>query len=506
MPIHKNGSGSCQEFVMPSPDLGKLPILKCWPLDGGRFITLPLVNTLNPQTGTRNVGMYRMQVFSPDSTGMHWHRHKTGARHYEAYKKAGEIMPVAVVLGGDPVYTYAATAPLPDNIDEYIFAGFLRNKPVELVKCLTQKIEVPADADFVLEGYVDPSENLAWEGHFGDHTGFYSLADWYPIFHLTCITHRKNAIYPATIVGIPPQEDAWIAKATERIFLTPIRMAIAPEIIDLNLPIEGVAHNLAIVKIDKSYPGQAFKIMNAMWGAGQMMFNKVMVVVNSETDIFSSKDVLKAVLSNATDINHFAVQMGPADVLDHAAKAFTYGGKLCIDATVKLTEEITLEKSNEFENVKKYNLPEIQSLLNKTTEVTGFNALLIEEGFGVLFLGMKKNRKGQVYDLILEIAGNNEFFGIKYFVVFDHDVSLKNISILTWLALSNIDPVRDCYFKKAENSFYAIIDATRKNAKIDNYQNEWPSIISMDKETILNIDKKWASLGMGNFIQSPSLF
>jgi 4-hydroxy-3-polyprenylbenzoate decarboxylase len=300
LPVHKNGRGDCQEIVMPSPDLSRLPILKCWPLDGGKFITLPLVNTIDPMTGIRNVGMYRMQVFSPDSTGMHWHRHKTGARHYEAYKKAGKIMPVAVVLGGDPVYTYAATAPLPDNIDEYLFAGFLRNKPVELVKCLTQNIEVPADADFVLEGYVDPSENIAWEGPFGDHTGFYSLADWYPIFHITCITHRKNAIYPATIVGIPPQEDAWIAKATERIFLAPIRMAIAPEIIDLNLPIEGVAHNLAIVKINKTYPGQAFKIMNSLWGAGQMMFNKVMVVAGDETDIFFPEAVLGAVLSNVT--------------------------------------------------------------------------------------------------------------------------------------------------------------------------------------------------------------
>ena len=202
---------------------------------------------IDPLTGIRNVGMYRMQVFSKNTTGMHWHRHKTGARHFAEYKKLGKRMPVSVALGGDPVYTYAATAPLPDNIDEYIFAGFLRNKKVELVKCITNEIYVPTDADIIIEGFVDPSDDLAWEGPFGDHTGFYSLADWYPTFHVTCITYRKNAIYPATIVGIPPQEDAYIAQATERIFLSPIRLAMAPEILDMNLPIEGVAHNLAVI-------------------------------------------------------------------------------------------------------------------------------------------------------------------------------------------------------------------------------------------------------------------
>ncbi|MEY2899789.1 MAG: hypothetical protein RL138_1842, partial [Bacteroidota bacterium] len=250
MPKVVSGKGACQEVIMQDPDITKLPVLTCWPEDGGPFITLPVIHTKDPLTGIRNVGMYRMQIFDKTLTGMHWHKHKVSARHYEEYKKLGKKMPVAVVLGGDPVYTYSATAPLPDNVDEHMLAGFLRKKKVELVKCISQpELEVPADADFVIEGYVDPQEDWIWEGPFGDHTGYYSLADWYPRFHVTAITHRKNAVFPATIVGIPPQEDAWIGKATERIFLAPIKMTMIPEIIDMELPVEGVFHNLTIVKI-----------------------------------------------------------------------------------------------------------------------------------------------------------------------------------------------------------------------------------------------------------------
>jgi 4-hydroxy-3-polyprenylbenzoate decarboxylase len=249
--------------------------------DGGPFVTLPIIHTKDPNTGTRNVGMYRMQVFGPTLTGMHWHKHKVSARHFAEYKKPGRKMPVAVALGGDPVYAYSATAPLPENVDEYMLAGFLRKKKVELVKCITQpEIEVPADADFVIEGYVDPADELIWEGPFGDHTGYYSLPDWYPRFHITAITHRKNAVYPATIVGIPPQEDAWLGKATERIFLAPIKMTLVPEIVDMDMPVEGVFHNLVIAQIRKEYAGQGQKVMNAMWGAGQMMFNKILVIAD----------------------------------------------------------------------------------------------------------------------------------------------------------------------------------------------------------------------------------
>jgi 4-hydroxy-3-polyprenylbenzoate decarboxylase len=281
MPTIRTGRGDCQEMVMPTPDISKLPVITCWPRDGGPFVTLPIIHTRDLHTGIRNVGMYRMQVFGPTLTGMHWHKHKVSARHFAEYRKTGQRMPVAVALGGDPVYAYSATAPLPDNVDEYMLAGFLRKKRVELVKCLTQPaIEVPADADFIIEGFIDPTEDPIWEGPFGDHTGYYSLPDWYPRFHITAITHRKNPVYPATIVGIPPQEDAWLGKATERIFLAPIKMTLVPEIIDMEMPIEGVFHNLVIAKIRKEYAGQGQKVMNAMWGAGQMMFNKILVVTD----------------------------------------------------------------------------------------------------------------------------------------------------------------------------------------------------------------------------------
>ncbi|GAG53587.1 unnamed protein product, partial [marine sediment metagenome] len=276
MPKVISGKGKCQEVIHKPPDLSILPVLKCWPEDGGRFITLPMVITRDPQNSTRNVGMYRMQLFDKTTTGMHWHPHKTGARHYYQYKAIGKKMPVAVALGGDPVLAYSATAPLPDNIDEYMLAGFIRKRKVNMVKCLTNDLEVPAEADIIIEGYIDPEEELAWEGPFGDHTGFYSLPDWFPKFHVTCITHKKNAVYPATIVGIPPQEDAWIIKATERIFLTPMKLTMIPEILDMEMPPEGIAHNLTVIKINKTFQGQAQKVMNTIWGAGQMMFTKIL--------------------------------------------------------------------------------------------------------------------------------------------------------------------------------------------------------------------------------------
>ncbi|MFW5851088.1 MAG: menaquinone biosynthesis decarboxylase, partial [Bacteroidota bacterium] len=266
MPINSQSKGMCQEVIHTSPDLSMLPVLQCWPHDGGKFITLPMVITHHPETGVRNVGMYRMQVFDATSTGMHWHLHKTGANHYNAYKKLGKKMPISIAIGGDPAHTFSATAPLPENIDEFMLSGFLRKKKVRLVQSITNDIYVPSDADFIIEGYINPNEEKVVEGPFGDHTGFYSLPDMYPKFHVTCITHRKKAVYPTTIVGIPPMEDAWIGKATERIFLAPIKFLLVPEIIDYAMPFMGVAHNLIIVKINKSFPGQALKVMNTLWG------------------------------------------------------------------------------------------------------------------------------------------------------------------------------------------------------------------------------------------------
>lgn len=337
-PPKRVSSAPCQEVVHDrDASLTALPVLKCWPGDGGRFLTLPMVFTRDPDTGVRNCGMYRMQVFDERTTGMHWHVHHDGARHYRKYEKAGKRMPIAVALGGDPAVTYAATAPMPPDVDEMLFAGFLRNRNVEMVPCKTVNAEVNADAEIVLEGYVEPGERRV-EGPFGDHTGYYSPADEYPVFHLTGLTHRKDPIYPATVVGKPPMEDCYMGKATERIFL-PLLKAQLPEIVDINLPLFGVFHNFAFVSIDKQYPFHARKVMNAIWGLGQMMFTKVIVVVDGDVDVQNVADVLWKVGNNMDPRRDVTFAEGPIDVLDHASPTKLVGSKMGIDATKKLPEE-----------------------------------------------------------------------------------------------------------------------------------------------------------------------
>lgn len=332
-------SAPCQEVVETSPDLGRLPIITCWPGDGGPFVTLPMVITQDPDHGTRNVGCYRMQVFGPRETGMHWQLHKTGRRHMRRYKELGvRRMPVAVALGGDPVLPYVATAPLPDGIDEFLFAGFLRRRPVELCACKTVDLEVPASADFVLEGYVDVDQPLRREGPFGDHTGYYSLADDYPTFHVTALTRRERPIYATTVVGPPPQEDAWLGKASERLFLPLLRMTF-PEIVDMNLPVEGCFHNMALVSIRKEYPHQARKICHALWGIGQMMFAKCIVVCDDDVNVQDVREVAWRALNNIDAKRDVFFADGPIDVLDHASESFGFGGKLGVDATRKWKDE-----------------------------------------------------------------------------------------------------------------------------------------------------------------------
>jgi 4-hydroxy-3-polyprenylbenzoate decarboxylase len=341
--------GACQEVVQRAaeltggageacPTLADLPILKCWPLDAGRFITLPGVVTRDPDTGERNVGMYRMQVFDGQTTGMHWQLQKVAARHGKRYYETGQRMPVSVFLGGDPVLTFCASTPLPDGMDEFLLAGYLRKKSVELVKCLTNDLEVPADADFVIEGYVDPKEPLRTEGPFGDHTGYYSLADLYPAFHVTAITHRKEAVYPATIVGMPPMEDFYIGTASVKLFLPIFKMNF-PELVDLALPAEGVFHNLVFVSIKKTYPMQAYKIMHGLWGMGQMMFTKYIVVVDADVDVHNTSEVLFRLCATTDPQRDAIFTRGPADVLDHATSEFAIGTKMGIDATTKLAGE-----------------------------------------------------------------------------------------------------------------------------------------------------------------------
>ena len=328
----------CQEIVKDKDfSLFDYPVLKCWPDDGGRFITLPLVITKDPETGKQNLGMYRMQVFDEKSTGMHWHTHHDGAVNFRKNAKLGKRTEVAVALGGDPITIFSATAPLPYGIEEFFFAGYLRGKPLEVVKAKTVDLMVPARAEIVLEGYVEPHEERI-EGPFGDHTGYYSAAANYPIFHVTCITQRKDPIYPATIVGKPPMEDCYMGKATERMFLPFIKMQF-PEVVDMNLPLEGVFHNCALISIKKAFPMHARKIINAIWGLGQMMFTKFVFIFDEEVDVQNTSEVAWKAFNNVDPARDIMIAEGPLDVLDHSSPRPIYGAKMGIDATKKWREE-----------------------------------------------------------------------------------------------------------------------------------------------------------------------
>lgn len=509
MPKVKSGRGECQEVIMKEPDITKLPVITCWPKDGGPFVTLPIIHTKDPNTNSRNVGMYRMQVYGPTLTGMHWHKHKVSAKHFNEYKKLDKRMPIAVALGGDPVYAYSATAPLPENVDEYMLAGFLRKKKVELVKCISQPgVEVPADADFIIEGYVDPNDELIWEGPFGDHTGYYSLPDWYPRFHITAITHKKNPVYPATIVGIPPQEDAWLGKATERIFLAPIKMTMVPEIIDMEMPVEGVFHNLVITKINKEYAGQGQKVMNAMWGAGQMMFNKILVIADEATSITNYLELAQYVFKNLNPATDIYFSQGPMDVLDHSCSKMGFGGKMCIDGTKKFEEE----KDERFSfNVSRFVLAE-ESLLEKFTEIKGMNISLLEKNIPCVIISVEKNRKGHIKELHERIVALKEAEGVKMILYVEHTVDANDLTTALWRFCNNLDPKRDNILLQ-RNSFTDPgkqitcigLDGTRKTKEFDDFHRDWPNIIVANDETIKAVDEKWEQLNIGPFIASPSL-
>lgn len=510
MPKIKNGRGACQEIVMQQPDITRLPVITCWPQDGGPFVTLPVIHTKDPETGARNVGMYRMQVFGPQLTAMHWHKHKVSAKHFNAYKKLNKRMPVAVALGGDPAYAYSATAPLPENVDEYMLAGFLRKKKVELVKCISQpEIEVPADADFVIEGYVDPADDMLWEGPFGDHTGYYSLPDWYPKFHITAITHKKNPVYPATIVGIPPQEDAWLIKASERIFLAPIKMAMVPEMIDMDMPVEGVAHNLVLAQIQKDFAGQGTKVMNAMWGAGQMMFNKILVITSQTTDnnfikLSNYKEVAVEVFRNFDPASDMYISQGPTDVLDHSCSKMGFGGKLCIDGTLKFDEEKDDKHSNE-----PFDIINESSISARFADVHQINSELLKMEIPVVLVAVKKERKGHVEELHKQLAGLDEMSGVKMILYVEHTVDISDLGLTLWRFCNNMDPKRDTFIFKnninGTNRHIIGFDGTIKTKELDDFHRDWPNIIVADDKTIKSVDEKWESLNIGQLIPSPSL-
>ncbi len=327
----------CQEIVQRDGSLGELPILTCWPDDGGPYITFPIVMTKDPDTGVRNVGAYRMQVFDDRTTGMHWQRHKGAAQHYRTAERLGKRLEVAVALSPEPVLAYAATAPMPEGLDELLLAGFLSRRRVELVRCVTVDLEVPASAHIVLEGYVEPGERRR-EGPFGDHTGFYSLEDDFPVFHLQCITRRRRPVYLTTVVGVPPMEDYFLGKASERIFLPIIRKTL-PEIVDMHFPAEGIFHNLVIVSIDKRYPGHARKIMNAFWGLGQLMFSKTIIVVDKDVDVHDVGEVTWIAGTHVDPERDIQFTRGPLDDLDNASDMPAYGSKMGVDATRKWASE-----------------------------------------------------------------------------------------------------------------------------------------------------------------------
>lgn len=484
---HKSSErGECQEVVWRGEEarLSRLPILTSWGCDGGPFITMPMVATVDPESGIPNLGMYRMQIFDDKTTGMHWHRHKTGARHYDAYKRLGKRMPVSVAIGGDPAYIYSATAPMPDNMDEMLLAGMLRQKPVKLVKCLTNDLYVPADCDFVLEGYVDPTEELTVEGPFGDHTGFYSLTDLYPKFHIEAITSRRDAIYPATIVGVPPMEDAYIAKATERIFLAPIRLAVQPEIEDLYMPMEGTAHNIALVSIHKRYLGQPNKVAQGLWGAGQMMFNKYLVITPAETNL-RSKEAMFKLLKGLNPHHNLIWSEGILDVLDHATATTGYGSKLAID----LTDIDPKSASATFtapRTAKPYG------------GVEYFNTEFTEE-LGLLLLFAEREWHEQI-DVEGYLSQNN-ITGIKFVALFDNGaVGSMRPSDLLWLAAANTDPKRD--IRIAGNTI--IIDARSKRPGYGDNPSRFPNVVTSTPDVIRMVNERWSEYNIGEFVESPS--
>jgi len=484
----------CQEVVYRGKDvdLTSLPVLTCWPQDGGPFITLPVVITRSLVTGRRNAGMYRLQVFDASTTGMHWHIHKDGSHYYQEYRKTPTRMPVAVAIGTDPATTYAATAPLPRGVDEIMLAGFIRRKPVPMARCLTVDLEVPAEAEFVLEGYVDPDE-LRLEGPFGDHTGYYSLVDEYPVFHVTALTHRQNPVYPATVVGRPPMEDCYLAKASERIFL-PLLKTILPEISDFWMPWEGVFHNATVIAIDKEYPGHARRVMSAIWSQGQMSFCKVAILVDTDMDLSRPREVFKTILNELDLEADLYIAEGILDVLDHSAPDALFGGKLGIDATRRVAGE-----RDRTEPATPVPIPEPAVVERAAKEVSphlvASYAPAMEARNRLLVLNFKKNGKVAGRKLVNKLFKHPDLAAFSIFVLYDSNIDLKDGSLLLWKAFNNVDPKRDI----VKTGGRILIDATKKGRE-DDHHRPWPDDIVMDQEIVERVKKRAKELGIEQFL------
>ena len=484
LPHHITQRAPSQEVIERNPDLRSLPILKCWPHDGGRFITLPMVITQHPITGVRNVGMYRMQVIDEKTTAMHWHIHKTGARHFAAYKACKKRMPVAVALGGDPLLAYCATAPLPEGIDEFLFAGLLRQREVPMVKAITIPLEVPAEADFILEGYIDPDEAPFWEGPFGDHTGFYSLEDWYPRFHVTCITSRRNAIYPATIVGIPPMEDSIIAHVTEQIFAPLITKTLIPELKELYLPNEGVAHNLALIHGLHPFAGSGEKIANALWSTGQLMFTKYVLRLPDSCSLTDNDTILR--LLTEVKIQDLFFSRGPQDILDHASEEVGYGSKLFIDTYYHHSSNAPIRWTD-------YG----RMTLGGPSLWIGEKLLLqiIED-----YAPFQKKDLQRILTQCTEAVGTTP----RFVLLVNSNAPIEQPARLLWFVLANTSPARDLWIANDGDDFSVVIDARAKIG--EDYLRPWPNVVVSSQETIELVDKRWKEYALGcEKTESPSL-
>lgn len=478
---------SCQEVVMTGDDvdLGRIPIIQCWPQDAGRFITFPIVINRSLDRSIRNVGLYRMQVFDKTTTAMHWHIHKDGAHFFHEYRKENRRMEVAVAIGADPATCYAASAPLPYGIDEFLLAGFIRKHPVPLVKCKTVDLEVPAHAEIVLEGYIDPAV-MRLEGPFGDHTGYYSQDGDYPVFHVTAVTHRKDPVYLTTIVGIPPQEDFYLGKATERIFLPLLRTQL-PEIVDMNMPLEGVFHNCVIISLNKRYPMQARRLMSALWGLGQMSFVKTIITVDAEVDVQNEAEVLKLLLDEVDLERDLFFSEGILDVLNHASDQALYGSKLGIDATRVIDgepprspapDETPVPEAGLAERVKE-NFPEVQSS----------RLIQLSPRRPILLVALDKQQPGQSTGFIRTFFENDAFQSIGILLVLEAHVNTDNTSQVLWKLFNNLDPKRDVHVSDQRVG----IDVTRKMPE-EGYRQNWPEEIVMSEDIVQRVDQKWHQL------------
>ncbi len=489
----KASTAPCQEVVLRGEqiDLSTLPVLKCWPQDGGPFITLPVVFTRSLETGRRNAGMYRLQVFDRNTTGMHWHIHKDGSHYFQEYKKAGKRMPVAVAIGTDPAVTWAATAPLPQGMNEMLLAGFIRKSPVRMIRCVTIDMEVPAEAEFVLEGYVDPDE-LRLEGPFGDHTGYYSLVGQYPVFHITAITHRKNPIYSATLVGRPPMEDCWLAKATERLFL-PLLQTIHPEVRDFWMPWEGVFHNIVVMASEKEYPGHARRLMSAVWSQGQMSFTKAVALVDADVALHPPRKVLETILDEIDLESDIYLSQGILDVLDHSAPEPLFGSKIGIDATRRLPEEGPRAPRPTID------VPGKEVIAKALAQASGllgaFNLPSIVAKNRLLLINFNKDGKTSGKQISGELLKQAVLEPFSIFVLLDSKIDLRDYSLVLWKVFNNVDPARDILKDKGR----IVIDATTKGVE-DGHTRPWPNDIEMDTETVKRVEKRAKELGIEKFL------